>query len=87
MIGGSWALINSNKYENLEIAPHILPGREERTIAQFEKINKIKLHKLNPGPICILSEKIYKFYDDNRFNYSIIILWCYHKKNDVGITC
>ena len=68
MIGGSWALINSNKYENLEIAPHILPGREERTIAQFEKINKIKLHKLNPGPICILSEKIYK-YD----NYPFII--------------
>lgn len=45
-----------------------MPGREERTISQFENINKVKLRKLNPSPICILSEKIYK-YD----NYPFII--------------
>ena len=35
-IGGSWALTNTAKYKNLEIAHHILPGREINTLSKFE---------------------------------------------------
>tara|TARA_A100001037_G_C15114399_1_gene620687 strand:+ start:470 stop:1711 length:1242 start_codon:yes stop_codon:yes gene_type:complete len=60
-IGGSWALTNTAKYKNLEIAPHILPGREINTLSKFEKLNQTKLENMEPQPICVYSNRIFKY--------------------------